>query len=154
MSLTIKDILNGASDPGQAVSDYVGNLQVGGQVQQAPMISSAPNNYNFNAGATNQYVPQNSLGLSSMGPAPMNANNPYSMAPATAPVQPAPVMAQPPINTGAQNQMTPAPMGQAMTTPVAPTAAAVPASTVAPVVPLSVLAVEFTTSPVVLSVVN
>lgn len=127
MSLTIKDILNGASDPGQAVSDYVGNLQVGGQVQQAPMISSAPNNYNFNAGATNQYVPQNSLGLSSMGPAPMNANNPYSMAPATAPVQPAPVMAQPPINTGAQNQMTPAPMGQAMTTPVAPSAAPAPA---------------------------
>ena len=100
MSLTIKDIMNAASDPSQALSNYVGNLQVGGQQAQTPAVSSGANNYQFNPGATST-------------PAP--AQNPYSL---TAPTgtMPAP-QAQAPMTSAPQMQPQAAPQGLQ---PVAP----------------------------------
>ena len=101
MSLTISQIMQGANDPGQAISNYIGNLQVGGQQASAPAVSSGANNYQFNPGQTATPV------------AP--AQNPYSL---TAPTgtMPAP-QAQAPMTSAPQMQPQAAPQGLQ---PVAP----------------------------------
>ena len=87
MSLTIGDIINGASDPSQAISNFVGNLQVGGR-NPAPAVSTQPqqNAYQFqgNPSGPGLQMPQ----TTPAAPAPVAPVAPAAPAP-VAPVAPA-----------------------------------------------------------------
>jgi len=109
MSVTLGDIYNGATsgDPGQAFTNYLGNLTVGGGGNPAPAISTAvqPNAYQFQGNPAAAPVAPGGLGLQM----PQTMQAPMASAAPVAPVMP-------------QTATTPAPqaMPQAMPQPVAP----------------------------------
>ena len=103
MSLTIGDIINGASDPSQAISNFVGNLQVGGG-NPAPAVSTQPqqNAYQFQG----------------------NPSGPGLQMPQTTPAAPAPVApVAPAVSALPQAMQMPStqPMALPSTQPMAPT---------------------------------
>ena len=127
MSLTINDIMQGASDPGQALSNYVGNLQVGGQASAAPTVSSGINSYQFNPGQAQTSMPaQNPYSLTSptgTAPAPQ-MQMPITSAPQMQPVS-QPQGLQPAVPQSMAPQVQPGPAPQVQTSP-APQAMSAP----------------------------
>ena len=116
MSLTINDIMQGASDPGQAIANYVGNLQVGGNTTSAPTPTSGTNGYQFNPGsATTPVAPSAS---------PYSLTAPTGTAPA--PQMQMPLTGAPQMQPQMQPQGLQAPMPQPMAPQMQPSAAPAP----------------------------